>query len=94
MSSIVCGVSPNRAGGLPIVDERGLEAAVLLIAVDVGQCRQLPHLLKQNRSPPGQVIEVVALDRVLILRVTRPAADAQVLRWIAGRATRRARVAS
>ena len=56
-----------------------LQAAILLVAVDIGEARELPHLLEQSGSPFHQVVHIVALDGVLVLCVALPAADAQVL---------------
>ena len=62
-----------------VVNQRGLQAAVLLIGIHVGEDAQFAHLGEQARAPVHQIINVVALNRVLILRVALPAADAQVL---------------
>ena len=70
---------PRRDAVCAVVDQRGFQAVVLLVAVHVGQPGQLLHLLQQNRAPLRQVLQVVALKRVLILRVALAAADAQIL---------------
>jgi len=56
-----------------------LQAGILLVAVHISETVQLPHLCEDSRSPFHQVLEVFALNRVLILRVALPASDAQVL---------------
>ncbi len=65
--------------GIAIVNQRSLQSAVLLIGVDVGENAQLAHFGEQTRAPSHQIVNVVALNRVLILRVALAAADAQVL---------------
>src|SRR5204863_2406187 len=53
--------------GRAVVNERGLKAIVLLVAIHVGEAAQPPHLLKQYRPPRGEVIQRFALNRVLVL---------------------------
>ena len=65
--------------GVAIDDDVGLEAAVLLIAADVGENFNGAQFLEHLRRPLVQLAEVVALQRELILRVARSAADAQIL---------------
>ena len=65
--------------GVAVDDERGLHALVLLVGVDVGQLRQLRQRIAHARLPGAQIVELVGLQRVLVLRVGLPAADADVL---------------
>src|ERR1700678_375319 len=51
-----------------------IQAAVLLVGVDVLQTRQLLHLREQARSPRGKIGEIIRLNGVLIERIGRPAA--------------------
>ena len=60
-------------------DDVGLEAAVLLIAADVGENFDGAQFLEHLRRPLVELAEVVALQRELILRVAHPAADSQIL---------------
>ena len=69
---------PRR--GHAVVGEHLLQAAVLLVGVHVLQVGKLPHVLKQDRAPVRQVVDVVGLNRVLVQRVAAAAADAQILR--------------
>ena len=48
----------------------------------------LPQSCRSNRRPVVQLVEIVALQRVLILRIARSAADADILRRPAGTASR------
>ena len=36
-------------------------------------------MLEQSGPPPGQILKIIALNRVLILRVPQPGSDAQIL---------------
>ena len=58
----------------------GLQSFVLLIRVLVAQFGQRPHLREQSRGPCIKVVEVCALQSVLILRIAESSADGQVLR--------------
>jgi len=51
----------------------------LLVAVHIGETVQLPHLCQHDRSPFHEVLQVLTLNRVLVLRVALSAADAHVL---------------
>jgi hypothetical protein len=57
------------------VDEL-VEAAVLLVGVDVLQAGELLHAGKQLRSPGLEECGAVGLDGVLVERVAAAAADA------------------
>jgi hypothetical protein len=56
-----------------------LQAGILLVAVYIGETVQLPHFCQYHRPPFHEVLQVLALNRVLILRVTLSAADAHIL---------------
>ena len=56
-----------------------MQAGILLVAIDVSEAMELPYLREDDWSPFHEVIQVLALDRVLILRVARSPADAQIL---------------
>ena len=59
--------------------ERGLHAALLLVAGHVGQLRQIPQLIDQLRSPLGKLLPVRIFHRVLILRAADAVFHRQVL---------------
>ena len=77
-TSAAVDAQPRR--GVAIDDHGGLQALVLLVGVDVAQFGQRAQLLQQKRGPVVQVAQVLALQRVLILRLALAAADAEVLR--------------
>ena len=64
---------------LPIDRERGLEPMRLLVAVDVDELGERPQLVVHLRRPVVERLDVVALQRVLVLRVRSAAADPQIL---------------
>jgi hypothetical protein len=72
-------------------DERRLEAAVLLIARHVRETGHGAELLHELRRPRGELVEPVALERVLVLRAARPSADAQILHGLEERGRARDR---
>ena len=72
-------VTPRRAAAVAIDRDRRLKAAILLIAADVGEHGRLPQPCREERRPVVQVVEIVGLERELVLRVRRSAADADVL---------------
>ena len=43
-------------GGLAVIGKHGLETAVLLVCIDVGENPQFPHLLQQHRAPLHQIL--------------------------------------
>jgi hypothetical protein len=51
----------------------------LLIGVHIIEAMHLPHFRQYDWSPFDQVLKVLALDRVLVLRVALTTADAQIL---------------
>src|SRR6266849_1240081 len=75
------GEDAETGGGVAVDDERGLEAAVLLIGGDIAQPRQGPQLGQHPRSNGIDLGEIraQALQRVLELGIALPAADAKVL---------------
>ena len=69
------------AGGLDaVVGDQRLQAAILLVAVDVGDRRHVLEAAQHQRRELREVGQVVALHRELILRVGLAAADPHVLR--------------
>jgi hypothetical protein len=66
-------------GGGAIDRHRDFEAAVLLVAAHVAQLRHLAHRPHEPRRPRVQLLQVVALQRELVLRVGDPPAQADVL---------------
>ena len=66
-------------GRVPVDDDAGLQSAVLLVAVDVGDDRLALQACQQAGCPAVQCIEVVSLQRVLILSVGTTSADTDVL---------------
>ena len=66
-----------RSGSINL--QRSFQAVILLIAVDVRQCGQRSELANQSWCPVDQISQVVALNRVLKLRVGRAASDAYIL---------------
>ena len=63
----------------------------LLVGVDVAQLGNLGQALFQERRPVNQVVEIIGLQRVLILGAAVPAADAEVLHGLEHREQRRER---
>jgi hypothetical protein len=69
---------PEARGGIAVDGHVGLQALVLLVAADVGEFR---HRLKRGddlRRPFVQFFERRSLQRVLILRVARASAGAEI----------------
>ena len=80
MSSISAGDTPSRDGRVAVDHERRLEAAVLLVARDVGEAGHGAELLHELRRPGAESSSnALALQRVLVLRAARAPADAEVL---------------
>ena len=59
-----------------------LQAAVLLVAAHVGNDRNRLKLFDHLGGEPIEIVQIVALHSELVLRVTLPAAHAQVLRGL------------
>jgi hypothetical protein len=57
----------------------GLQAAILLIRIHVGQQRQFAELLQHSLRPIVQLLQVITLQRVLVGGVAHAAAHADVL---------------
>ena len=77
--SIVCGVRPRREAVSRSMHQTGLQCAVLQIAIhilDLGDRLQPPF---HDGRPCQQVLPVVALQRVLELRIAAAPADLNVL---------------
>ena len=68
---------PSRGGAVD--DQIRREPLVLRVVVHVGQLMDALHRFEQDRAPMVQRVQVVALDRVLILGGRLSAADAHVL---------------
>src|SRR6185312_12899584 len=66
-------------GGFAINYDGRFESLVLLVAGDVAQLRHGAHLLVKLWRPRQQVLKVVALQRVLELRIALASADVYVL---------------
>ena len=66
-------------GGLAVVGDQGLQAAVLLVAVDVDDDGDGFQLLEHAGRVSDQILQVVAAHGELVLRGAVPSADAQVL---------------
>src|SRR5215468_8648113 len=73
------GEDTETRGGVPVDDERGLEPAVLLVRRDVAQPLDGAELGEHARGKGVQLVEIRALQRVLVLRVAHAAADTHVL---------------
>ena len=56
-----------------------VQAAILLVGVDILKAGKMLHLREQDRPPVREILHVVRLDRVLIERVAAASADAQIL---------------
>ena len=65
--------------GIAVDDHIGRQAGILLVGADVGNLRQRREPVQKSRPPQRQRVEVGPLQRVLVLRVALPAADAHVL---------------
>ena len=76
------GCDAQARSGPAIDSQRSVQAVVLLIAADVGQVMHPAHPRQHPGSPLVEQVKVIALQRVLILRIGKAAADAQVLRGL------------
>ena len=65
---------------LAVVLQRGVEALVLLVAADVGQQPDSAQAAEHARAPGVDLVQVLALQGVLVLGVAETRADAEVLR--------------
>ena len=66
-------------GGRAIDRQPGFEPALLLIGIDVGQLRHLLQRGRNARPPLVELMQIVGLQRVLVLRERLPPADADIL---------------
>ena len=73
------GRDAQARGRGPVDDEIGCQPVVLRVARHVRQLVDVPHRVEQSRAPLIQLVQVVALDRVLVLGGALPAADPHVL---------------
>jgi hypothetical protein len=71
VESISWGVIPMPGRGLAIVDEPGLQAAVLLIGVHVGELDEAFSSGRRPGAPFHQIVDILGLQSVLIERVRR-----------------------
>ena len=83
-SIVKCVVDQLRRNSEPrgcgsIVDERCLKPIILLVAVHVGEAGQFAHLLQQDRPPLNEIVQIVALNCILVLGAALPPPNAQVL---------------
>src|ERR1017187_2051217 len=73
------GRNAEARGGFPVIGDQGLQAAVLLVAVDVRDGGDALQLLKHAGRIGNEVRQVVAAHGELVKRGAVPSADAQVL---------------
>ena len=66
-------------GGIAVDDEVRFQAMVLLVGGSIAQLGHRLHLVEQLRRPFVQIVQVVILQRVLVLRVAGASADVDVL---------------
>src|SRR5215813_12384338 len=71
--------NPEPCGSSSVDNQARLQSLVLLIAVNVEQSGDGFELLEHTWPPYDEVLNVVALQRVLVLGVACPAAHAQIL---------------
>ena len=64
---------------IAVDDHIGRQAGILLVGTHVRNLRQSREFIQESRPPYGQRVEIGPLQRVLVLRVALPAADAHVL---------------
>src|SRR5713226_1519364 len=72
-------IDAEAAGGVAIDHDGAFEPVHLLVGIDVAQIGNFSQALLKNGSPMSEIIEIVGLQRVLILRGAAAAADAEVL---------------
>src|SRR6266852_241672 len=72
-------IDAETAGGGAIDNDGAFEPVHLLVGIDVAQIGNFGQVLLKNRSPMSEIVEAVGLERVLILRGTAAAADAEIL---------------
>src|SRR6185312_6639279 len=65
-------------GGIAIDDQAGLQALVLLVAADIGKGRIALERGDELRRPFVQLLEGRALQRILIRRIGRASAGAEI----------------
>ena len=73
------GIQLQPRGGVAVDGEIDLQAVLLLVGVDVGQCRHVLQRVGELRRPLVELRHVSRLQRVLILGVALAPADADVL---------------
>jgi len=72
-------VDAETACGVAIDDDGAFEPVHLLVGIDVAQLGDFSQALLKTGSPMSEIVEIVGLERVLILRGAAAAADAEVL---------------
>ena len=73
------GQDGEARGEVAVDDQRGHEAAVLLVARHVAQLRESPEPLDEPRGPLGELPRVRVLEGILVLRAAHAILDGQVL---------------
>src|SRR5207244_6828373 len=73
------GVDAEACRCITVDDQRGFEAAVLLITVDVSQYRQRAHFAQDARRPFIELADVIALQGELVLRTGQASSHPQIL---------------
>ena len=73
---------PQAGGGIAVNDHRRLQAAGLLVTIDVAQIRVEAEFIQQQGGPAVEFVEVARLQRILELRPAEPPPDADVLRGL------------
>ena len=79
MLSIWLAVRPSREAVSRSIVELGFQAALLLVGADVGDHRAVAQRLDELRREVVDLVGVIALQRILILRVGEAPAHADVL---------------
>src|ERR1700734_2684604 len=67
------------AGGVAVDHQLGLQSAILLVGIHVAQFLQHAHFRQQSRRPAVELVQIFALQRVLILRIALATTDGQIL---------------
>ncbi len=73
------GVDAEACRCITVDGQRGFEAAVLLITVDVSQYRQRAHFAQDAGGPFIELADVIALQGELVLRTAQASSHPQIL---------------
>ena len=76
------GGNAEAGGGGAVVLNEALQAAILLVAIEVRDGANVPQLLEHFRRELDEVVQIIAAHRELILRGAHTSADAEVLRGL------------